>query len=141
MVFRSELPMNDVITDYERLGGDAVMELLLRDFYFTRIRASPIVALFPPDLDETFRKQLAFQRMYWGGRDDYTPWRGHPRMRARHLPFPIDQAAAATWMACMSAAVADSAIPPEWRKPFLARLDQIAQAMINRSTPTTSSSG
>jgi len=123
--------MSDLLSDYDRLGGDVVIEPLLRDFYFIRLAASPIAGLFPSDLDETFRKQLAFQRMYWGGRDDYTPWRGHPRMRARHLPFPIDQAAAATWMACMSAAVADSAMPREWREPYLARLNQIAQAMIN----------
>jgi len=133
--------MNDSISDYDRLGGDAAFEPLLRDFYFTRLAASPLASLFPPDLDETYRKQLAFQRMYWGGRDDYTPWRGHPRMRARHLPFPIDPAAAATWMACMSAAVIDSAIPPEWREPFLARLNLIAQAMINQHAPPASPLG
>lgn len=124
--------MNEPQNDYDALGGDAVMEPLLRDFYFTRLPASPIAHLFPPDREETFRKQLAFQRMYWGGRDDYTPWRGHPRMRARHLPFPIDQGAADAWMACMTAAVAASAMPTELHQPYLARLRQIAQAMINR---------
>lgn len=119
-------------SDYERLGGDAVFEPLLRDFYFKRIANGPLRALFPSDLDETFRKQLAFQRMYWGGRDDYTPWRGHPRMRARHLPFPIDQAAAEAWMTAMAAAVAESAMPVELRQAYLARLGQIAQAMINQ---------
>jgi len=121
---------------YEQLGGDAVFEPLLRDFYFTRIVASPIAHLFPPYLAETYAKQLAFQRMYWGGRDDYTPWRGHPRMRARHLPFPIGQAEADIWMGCMEAAVAASAMPVEYRSVFLTRLRQIAQAMINRHPGT-----
>ena len=117
---------------YDLLGGDVVMEPLLRDFYFSRIPASSIAHLFPPDRDETFRKQLAFQRMYWGGPDGYTPWRGHPRMRARHLPFPIGQAEADTWMGCMTEAVAASAMPAEVQPQFLARLRQIAQAMINQ---------
>lgn len=118
--------------DYALMGGDAVFESLLRDFYFIRLPASSIDGLFPPDREETFRKQLAFQRMYWGGRDDYTPWRGHPRMRARHLPFPINQHAADTWLACMAAAVADSAMPVDLRPLFLERLRQIAVAMINQ---------
>lgn len=123
---------SDATVPWEQLGGDAVMVPLLRDFYFTRIAASPIAQLFPPDLAETLAKQLDFQRMYWGGRDDYTPRRGHPRMRARHLPFAIGQAQADEWMACMETAVAASAMPMEVRDAYLARVRQIAQAMINQ---------
>lgn len=119
-------------TAYDQLGGDAVMEPLLRDFYFVRLPSSPIAHLFPPEREETFRKQVAFQRMYWGGPDDYTPWRGHPRMRARHLPFPIGQGEADVWMACMEQAVTASAMPSACHAPFLTRLRQIAQAMINQ---------
>ncbi len=121
---------------YDLLGGDAVIEPLLRDFYFTRIPASPIAHLFPPDRDATFTKQLLFQRLYWGGPDGYTPVRGHPRMRARHLPFAIGQAEADAWMACMTAAVAASAMPVEVQPQFLERLKQIAQAMINQPVGT-----
>jgi hemoglobin len=121
-------------TLYDQLGGDAVMEPLLHDFYFVRLPSSAIAHLFPPEREETFRKQLAFQRMYWGGPDDYTPWRGHPRMRARHLPFPIGQAEADTWMQCMEQSVAASLMPPHYHAAFLARLRQIAQAMINQAS-------
>ena len=121
-----------MMTAYDQLGGDAVMEPLLREFYVVRLPGSPIAHLFPPEREETFRKQVAFQRMYWGGPDDYTPWRGHPRMRARHLPFPIGQAEADAWMVCMEQAVAASAMPGAFQAIFLARLRQIAQAMINQ---------
>jgi hemoglobin len=121
-----------MMTAYDQLGGDAVMEPLLRDFYCVRLPGSPIAHLFPPEREETLRKQLAFQRMYWGGPDDYTPRRGHPRMRARHLPFPIGQAEADAWMVCMEQAVAASAMPGAFQAIFLARLRQIAQAMINQ---------
>lgn len=122
-------------TPWEQLGGDAVMEPLLADFY-RRIAASPIAHLFPPSVgeagSETFRKQFAFQSDFWGGPVRYAPWRGHPRMRARHLPFPIDQAAADAWMGCMTAAVEVSAMPMEVRADYLRQIRNIAQAMINQ---------
>jgi hemoglobin len=123
----------DPVSPYAQLGGDAVFGPLLADFY-ARIAASPIAKLFPPDLDETRRKQEAFQRMFWGGPDDYTPWRGHPRMRMRHLPFPIGRTEADTWLGCMTAAVEASTMPPALRRQFLERMEQIAYAMINQST-------
>lgn len=124
--------MNDQ-SPWEALGGDAVFLPLLKDFY-ARIGRSPIATLFPPDLGETERKQFAFQSEFWGGPAIYSPWRGHPRLRARHLPFAIDQAAADTWMACMAEAVAHSAMPTEHREAFLERMRLTAQAMINRAS-------
>ena len=120
---------------WDQLGGDSVMQPLLADFY-RRVADSPIASLFPPGVgeadSETFRKQFAFQSDFWGGPLRYQPWRGHPRMRMRHLPFAIDQAAADTWMACMTAAVEASAMPTEMRPIFLAQMRNIAQVMINR---------
>ncbi len=117
-------------TAYDQLGGDGVFEPLLNDFY-SRIGASPIAHLFPPDLKETMRKQAAFQRLFWGGPDDYTPWRGHPRMRARHLAFVIGRAEADVWLTCMREAVAASTMPLAMREQFLERMAHIATAMIN----------
>lgn len=117
--------------DWEVLGGDAVMGPLLDDFY-ARIERSPIRHLFPPDLAETRAKQFAFQSEFWGGPARYTPWRGHPRMRARHLPFPIRQADKEVWLACMEAAVETSAMPAACRSPFLDRIRLVAEAMVNR---------
>jgi len=125
--------MNEM-SPWESLGGDAVFAPLLKDFY-ARISRSPIAKLFPPDLDETQQKQFAFQSEFWGGPVRYSPWRGHPRLRARHLPFAIDQSAADTWMTCMSEAVDHSAMPSEHRAGFLERMRMTAQAMINRASP------
>lgn len=115
---------------WDDLGGDAVMRPLLDDFY-RRIADSPIARLFPSDLAETAAKQFAFQSEFWGGPARYTPVRGHPRLRARHLPFPIDVAAAETWLACMAQAVAASAMPEGARAGYLERMRAIAYGMIN----------
>lgn len=121
----------DEMSPWDQLGGDAVFLPLLRDFY-ARIARSAIAHLFPPDLTETQAKQFAFQSDFWGGPVRYAPWRGHPRLRARHLPFPIGRAEAETWMACMTEAVAHSAMPTEHRAAFLQRMRMTAEAMINR---------
>ncbi len=117
---------------WDAFGGDAVFRPLLHDFY-ARIKCSSIAYLFPPELIETEEKQFAFQSEFWGGPERYSPWRGHPRLRARHMPFAIDQAAADVWMSCMQEAVAHSAMPTEYRETFLQRMRLTAQAMINRS--------
>ena len=122
------------LSSWDVLGGDAVFLPLLHDFY-ARIAHSPIASLFPPTMDDTAAKQFAFQSEFWGGPVRYSPWRGHPRLRARHLPFAIDQVAADTWMACMAAAVAASSMPSTCHAPFLDRMRLTAQAMINRSAP------
>jgi hemoglobin len=125
----------DQTVNWEALGGDAVIQALLDDFY-SRIDTSPIRGMFPSDLTETKAKQFAFQSEFWGGPARYTPWRGFPRMRARHLPFPIGPGEVQAWLACMAAAVAVSGIPTELQAAFLHRLSLTAHAMANRG-PTS----
>ncbi len=123
---------------WDDLGGDAVMADLLAEFY-ARVEASSIRALFPPDLVETVRKQFAFQSEFWGGPARYSPWRGHPRLRARHLPFAIGMPEAQAWMACMEAAVSHSRMPEPVRPRFLEQLRKTAIAMINQPVPPSAS--
>lgn len=68
----------------------------------------------------------------FGGPAGYVERRGHPRLRARHTPFSIDQAAADRWLGLMEASMAEAAIPDEAAaalRPFFA---QVAGFMINR---------
>lgn len=55
----------------------------------------------------------ARQKLFWflcgwlGGPDHYIQRFGHPRLRARHLPFAIGIAERDQWMACMMQAMAE----------------------------------
>ena len=67
-----------------------------------------------------------------GGPPRYIELRGHPRLRARHAPFQIDQAARDRWLALMNAALDEAALPAEaeqFLRPFLA---EMATFLINR---------
>ena len=110
------------------------MEPLLADFY-ARIDASPIRRLFPSDLEPVRARQFAFQSELWGGPPRYTSWRGHPRLRQRHLPFPIGLAEAEAWLACMREAVVASAMPEAARTGYLEQMRRTAMAMINQPVP------
>ena len=49
----------------------------------------------------------------FGGPQTYIAQRGHPRLRARHSPFHINQTARDRWMRLMNSAFAEAALPAE----------------------------
>jgi hemoglobin len=71
----------------------------------------------------------------FGGPQRYIEDRGHPRLRARHLPFQIDQAARDRWMQLMNKALADAALPVEVEQFLRAFFEQMSTFMINHERP------
>jgi hemoglobin len=67
----------------------------------------------------------------FGGPQRYIERRGHPRLRARHMPFRIDRAARDRWMALMENAFAEAALPAEAEAFLREFLSQMATFMIN----------
>jgi hemoglobin len=61
--------------------------------------------MHPPDLQGSRDKLYEFLSGWLGGPPLYVEKRGHPRLRARHLPFPIDDAARDAWLMCMDRAL------------------------------------
>src|SRR5437870_5714056 len=73
-------------------------------------------------------KEFLIQR--YGGPDRYSQSRGHPRLRMRHSPFPIDKTARDRWITLMESALAESNLPPE-AAPYLRHFfDATATFMI-----------
>jgi hemoglobin len=68
----------------------------------------------------------------FGGPEKYIVERGHPRLRARHLPFIIDQAARDRWIQLMDKAFAEAALPPEAEQLLRSFFGQMATFMINK---------
>lgn len=92
---------------YTRAGGHAFFERLVDEFYRGVADDPELLALYPQphDLREARRRLTLFLVQYWGGPTTYSDERGHPRLRMRHAPFAIDEAAAARWLAHMRAAL------------------------------------
>jgi hemoglobin len=91
-------------------------------------------AMYPPDERAAAEKRLRDFLIYrFGGPQRYIEDRGHPRLRARHLPFRIDQAARDRWMQLMDKALAEAALPFEVEQFLRAFFDQMSTFMINQA--------
>jgi len=67
-----------------------------------------------------------------GGPPRYVEQRGHPRLRMRHAPFVINQAARDRWMQLMERALDVAELPADVTPPLREFLDGVATFMINR---------
>jgi hemoglobin len=91
-------------------------------------------AMYPRDELAAAEQRLRDFLIYrFGGPQRYIEERGHPRLRARHIPFRIDQAARDRWMQLMANAFAEAALPPEAEQFLRAFFDQMSTFMINQA--------
>ena len=100
---------------FERLGGEHGVRILVDRFYDLmdlEPAAANIRALHPPTLDGP-RDKLFWCLCGWlGGPNHYTDRFGHPRLRARHLPYAIGIAERDQWLGCMVQAMAEQSVEP-----------------------------
>jgi hemoglobin len=102
-------------TPYEWIGGDTAVRALVDRFYdlmdlepgYAELRA-----VHPSTLDGSRDKLYWFLSGWLGGPNHYIERFGHPRLRARHLPFKIGIRERDQWMACMLQAMQEQAVDP-----------------------------
>src|SRR5438093_10942945 len=87
--------------------GEANIFRMILDFY-TELEKSEIRRLFPSNMEEASKKSAAFFVTVLGGPPLYLERYGPPRMRARHLPFEIDEPARQIWLACFDRTLEDA---------------------------------
>ncbi len=119
---------------YERAGGMPFFEDLVSRFY-AGVATDPVLRpLYPEaDLAPAQHRLTLFLAQYWGGPRTYDDERGHPRLRMRHAPFPIDTTARDRWLVLMRAALAEAAPPPDVATELDRYLEMAADAMRNRA--------
>jgi hemoglobin len=122
-------------TPYELLGGDAGVRKLVDRFYDlidSAPEASTIRALHAKSL-KVSRDKLHLYLSYWtGGPATYVERNGHPRLRARHLPFAIGARERDEWLWCMDRALDEQNIPADLRAQLRERLHSLADHMRNQ---------
>ncbi len=126
---------NPQLSPYNIIGGDAQVRALVTRFYdlmdedpdFYGIRK-----LHPESLDGSREKLFMFLTGWLGGPPIYTDAFGHPRLRARHLPFAIGARERDQWMSCMSAAMKGVNIEAQMRDRLIASFANTADWMRNK---------
>ena len=87
--------------------------------------------MFPADLEEPIRNQAEFLMQYFGGPQDYSNRKGHPRLRMRHATYKIGVAERNWWMDTMRLALEDAAIPEPERAEMIKYFEHVATFLIN----------
>ncbi len=90
---------------YKQIGDDRPFFTLVDEFYLGVEKDLILRPLYPEDLTESKLHLALFLIQRTGGRTTYSDERGHPRMRARHLPFPIGTNEKNAWMKNMNRAL------------------------------------
>lgn len=130
----SSLPQNP---HYHRLGGDSGVRALVDRFYDlmdTLPEAYAIRKLHPADLSASREKLYLFLSGWLGGPPLYTERYGHPRLRARHLPFAIGVEERDQWLMCMRTAMTELGVEEDLRRDLMAALARTADHMRNQES-------
>ncbi len=125
----------EAITPFEHFGGQATVDRLVDLFYHrmdTLPEARGIRALHPDDLGPITALLKKYLAEWLGGPKHYSTERGHPRLRARHLPFPIGNAERDVWLLCMNGAIDEVIAPSPTREEIREAVIKLADWMRNR---------
>ena len=124
--------MDPVSTFYEEIGGYDTIRGIVARFYAGVATDEVLRPLYPEeDLGPAEERFLLFLVQYWGGPTTYSERRGHPRLRMRHAPFPVDQQARDRWLSHFRAALDSVELTPEQDAQFWAYVTHAATFMIN----------
>lgn len=123
-------------TAFDRIGGEAKLRELVDRFYDLmelEPEFSGIRALHPTPLDGSRDKLYWFLCGWTGGPNHYIERFGHPRLRARHLPYAIASNERDQWLRCMAWAMQDVGIEEGLQERLMHSFYQTADWMRNKA--------
>ena len=115
------------------VGGRPFFDALVERFYEAVVHDEVLRPMYPEDLTESIRNTAGFLAQFWGGgTEQYSDERGHPRLRGRHMPFPIGQLERDRWLMHMVASVEASDAPPNVKARMVEYFEMASTHMINQ---------
>ena len=123
------------ISLYDLIGGATELRALVDRFYDamdSSPQAKNVRAIHPADLSQSRNKLFMFLSGWSGGPPLYVQKFGHPRLRQRHMPFPIGKVERDEWLWCMDKALHESQFEPQLVEHLKQKFTEIAISMQNR---------
>lgn len=121
---------------YEAVGGEEIFRRIVHEFYRQIPDDDVLGPMYPADDLAGAEDRLRwFLVQYWGGPQTFTEQRGHPRLRMRHMHFPIDAAARERWLVMMGKAldtVSDEDLPEAPRAAMWEHMVRVADMLVNK---------
>ncbi|RUO63181.1 group II truncated hemoglobin [Pseudidiomarina insulisalsae] len=121
-------------SQYQQLGGESAVRAMAERFYdimATDPRARELLALHPQPLTAIRQKFFEFLSGWLGGPQLFTEKYGHPRLRARHLPFRVDIKMRDQWLLCMYQVLDEQVADPLLHMQLKQQFTRLAHHMIN----------
>lgn len=122
-------------TAYELLGGEGQVRNLV-DLFYDHMALEPkfeVIRKMHPENMGTSRDKLFWFLSGWlGGPDLFVERFGHPRLRARHLPFSIGIEERDQWLTCMAHALTDLGVKGDLFERLMQSFYGTADWMRNR---------
>ena len=117
---------------YSIIGEDGFTRLVAA--FYRQVPEDDILGPMYPEADHAGAEQRLrdFLIGRFGGPQRYIEQRGHPRLRMRHAPVRVDQAARDRWIRLMNNAFAEAALPAEAEAYLREFLGQVATFLINQ---------
>lgn len=117
---------------YSRIGEEGFQRLVAA--FYAQVPTDDILGpMYPKDdmhgAEERLRDFLVGR---FGGPRRYEQMRGHPRLRMRHMPFKLDQAARDRWVQLMDRALDEAQLPGDAAKVLRDFFHHMATFLINR---------
>ena len=131
--------MSDVAADLSmlgRIGGAVVIDRLVEAFYRrmdTLPEATTVRAMHAPDLGQVKSVLKRYLSEWTGGPKLYSPEKGHPRLRQRHMGFSIGNAERDAWLLCMRGAMEETIADGIARQELDVALTKLADWMRNQA--------
>lgn len=130
-------PSIEQVSPFLQLGGETTVRTLVDRFYdlmdlepgYRELRAT-----HGTTLDDARDKLFWFLCGWLGGPDYFVQRFGHPRLKARHLPFKIGILERNQWLACMDQAMGDVQVDAVLRERLRASFFQTADWMRNQNS-------
>jgi hemoglobin len=123
-------------TAFELVGGEEKLRALVDRFYdLMELEAefAGIRAMHPESTDGSRDKLFWFLCGWMGGPDYFVERFGHPRLRARHLPYAIASNERDQWLRCMAWAMQDVGVSEELQQRLMQSFYQTADWMRNQA--------
>ena len=118
---------------YAAIGEDGFRRLIAA--FYRQVPGDPILGSMYPahDLAAAETRLRDFLVGRFGGPQRYVEQRGHPRLRLRHAPFPIDPAARDRWLELMGAALEEAQLGEEVTAFLHEFFGAVAAMLVNRN--------
>ncbi|MBM7073219.1 group II truncated hemoglobin [Shewanella sp. 202IG2-18] len=120
---------------YDLIGGDHTIKAIAASFYQfmdSDPQVKPLRVIHPDSLTISEEKLYEFLSGWLGGPQLFQQKYGNPALRARHMPFAVDETMRDQWLMCFEHALNENVTQPEHRQAIFQAVSTLADHMRNQ---------